>query len=336
MTRQIDEANALRWDGKRRGYYEVYYLKWNDAASRTAGWVRYTLTSPRPEVGEPYTELWGIFFDAADPAASFGVRNRFGIEALAHRAEPFSVGIGEAELTATRATGQITPTGGGPLLEWDLTLTPRDAPAKPFPHAFMYAQEKFPATKIIVPHQNSLFSGTLSAGGRKIAFVDAPGQQSHLFGSKHAQRWAWGHCNSFAEDPEAVWEGLDAEVKLGPAQPHFKYFYLKAFGREFWFNSLPQLVRNHSKWTPGGWRFEAVGEDATLRGTINSPADRFVTVGYMDPNGALLYCHNTKIATIRLELVDPHGAPLGELTSQEGCAVEYVDRRIYRGMRVYI
>ena len=31
-----ERDNLLVWDGRRQGFYEVYYLKWNDAASRTA------------------------------------------------------------------------------------------------------------------------------------------------------------------------------------------------------------------------------------------------------------------------------------------------------------
>ena len=71
-----ERANLLRWDGGSRGFYEVYFLKFNDAPSQTAVWLRYTLTSPRPEVGRPYCELWGIFFDARDPARNFAVKQR--------------------------------------------------------------------------------------------------------------------------------------------------------------------------------------------------------------------------------------------------------------------
>ncbi|MDP8224548.1 MAG: hypothetical protein P9L99_14400 [Candidatus Lernaella stagnicola] len=334
-TTQIDRANALRWDGRTRGYYEVYYLKWNDAASRTAGWVRYTLTSPLPAIGKPYCELWGIFFDVDKPANHFGVRNRFAIDALRHADDPFAVNIGDAELTADRTRGAIHPSASGSLMSWDLHIRALDPVARPFPHDWMY-KGKFPTTKIIVPHQNSRFSGVFQVGDRTIELHDAPGQQSHLFGTRHGHRWAWGHCNSFAEDENAVWEGLDGQVKLGPALPHFKYFYVKAFGQEYWFNSLSQLVLNESRWDTSRWRFGAENAGVKMTGEITTRPGNFVTVGYMDPDGGLLYCHNSKISTMRLELTGRDGKSIGTLTSENGCAVEFVDRRIYPEMTVYI
>lgn len=335
-TVEIDLANALRWNRKQRGYYEVYYLKWNDAPSSTAGWVRYTLTSPLAKIGEPYCELWGIFFDAKNPANNFGVRNRFPIEALQADTNPFALRIGDGELTATTARGVISPTGAGPLLGWDLQIRALDEVVRPFPLDAMYRQAGLPTTKVIVPHQNSRFSGTLTIGERTLEFSDAPGQQSHLFGTRHAHRWAWGHCNSFAQDPEAVWEGMDAQVRLGPTLPHFKLFYVKAFGKAHWFNSLPQLVRNQSRWDRRAWSFAAENDEVKLSGEITCRPENFVTVGYMDPNGALLYCHNSKVSDIRLDLNARDGSHLGTLTSQSACAVEFVDRRIYPGMTVHI
>ncbi len=333
---EIEQANRLRWDGKQRGFYEVYYLKWNDAKSRTAGWMRYTLTSPSPKIGAPYCELWGIFFDAEHPAHNFGVRNRFAISELQHSASPFFVRITDAELRADATSGAITPTQGGPLIAWDMSIRALDPVARPFPYDIIYTLQKFPSTKFIVPHQNSRFSGTFTVGDRTIELHDAPGQQSHLFGVKHGHRWAWGHCNSFAEDKTAVWEGLDAQLKIGPALPCIKYFYLKAFGEEFHFNTLPQLLFYDSEWDARGWRFTAEADNAKLEGEITARPENFVTVGYMDPNGSLLYCHNSKISSIRLKLTRRDGSPIGTLTSEEGCAVEFVDRHIYSGMTVFI
>ena len=44
---QAERDNVTRWDGERRGFYEVYYLKVNHIPSGTALWARYTLLAPQ-------------------------------------------------------------------------------------------------------------------------------------------------------------------------------------------------------------------------------------------------------------------------------------------------
>ena len=44
---QAEQDNVTRWDGERRGFYEVYYLKVNHIPSGTALWARYTLLAPQ-------------------------------------------------------------------------------------------------------------------------------------------------------------------------------------------------------------------------------------------------------------------------------------------------
>ncbi len=174
------------------------------------------------------------------------------------------------------------------------------------------------------------FSGSIEAAGRRVEFKDAPGQQTHIWGSKHALRWAWGHCNAFKEDPGAVWEGLDSQIKLGPlTSPHLKVFYLKTGGREYLFNAVPLWIKNKSDWRLGRWTFEAKTKEIRIKGEVSSRPEGFVGVTYADPDGGALWCNNSKVADIRISLFGPKGERLGELTSEKGCALEFVDRRTY-------
>ncbi len=335
-NRSKEADNQLRWDGAERGFYEVYYLKWNDRASNTAAWVRYTLTSPLRGLAEPYCELWGIFFDAAEPKNHFAVKNRFAISKLSCGASPFELRIGDAQLRHDACRAKVVDAGSGRSLSWDVRFDSEDPTHRYFPSAWLY-QHRFPKTKLLSPHCNARFSGVVETGDRRIEFANAPGQQTHIWGTKHAHRWVWGHCNAFEEDPGAVWEGLTAQLKLGPvASPRLSLFYLKAGGEVHHFNDLPRWLSNKGQWELGKWRFRFGNESIRVEGEIDAPYDSLVGVRYLDPDGDPLWCSNSKVAPIRLALHDAAGHRIGQLTSANTCAVEFVDRRIYEQVPVRV
>jgi len=324
-----EQSNLLQWDGAKAGFYEVYYLKWNDAKSQTAAWIRYTLTSPTDQKVPPYCELWGIFFDAKSTEKCFAVKNRFPITKFSWAKDYFDLRIDQAVLTMDECKGGIEDKKTGHALSWDLKLDSLGAPYRYFPSEWFY-KGPFPKTKGISPHYDGRFSGRIIANGRKIDFKDAPAQQTHLWGVKHAKRWAWGHCNAFAEDPALVWELLDAQIKVGPfTSPHFVNGALRFQGRDYMFNAPADWLRNKSAWDLGRWDFTMKNDELMVNGRIQCDYDKLVTVTYTDPDGELLWCNNSKIADIEIRISDAQGQKLGEFHSEKACAAEFVDRIIY-------
>jgi hypothetical protein len=322
-----EAGNLLRWDGRKRGFYEVYYLKFNDPKSRSAAWIRYTLTSPLEKIGEPYCELWGIFFDALDPEKNFAVKQRHPIGRLSWGRERFRVDIADAGLEMNRCHGAIDDPRRGKSLSWDLEFDSQTPILYYYPWKRLY-RLPLPRTKVLVPHLDATFSGQLTADRREIELKSARGEQTHLWGSKHNLRWVWGHCNTFREDESAVFEGADGQVKHGPIESaHFKMFYIRTRDREHLFNAPLQWLSNRSKFGLGRWEFEAQDQEIRIVGEVKSDFDRFVGVTYQDPDGQPLYCNNTKLASIRLKLFERDGRPITELTSADGCALELVDRK---------
>lgn len=331
-----EQDNVLIWDGKKRGLYEVYYLKWNDFKSKTAYWIRYTLTSPLANVGEPYCELWGMFFDWADPSKNFAVKSRFPIDVLSWETDRFLVNIDNARLSQNGCHGKISDPKTGHAITWNLQFDSVGDTYRYFPHQMFYTG-KFPKTKVLSPHMDARFKGTINANGRQIQFSDAPGQQTHLWGTKHALRWAWGHCNTFKEDPSALIDGIDAQIKFGPFEsPHVKIFYIKALGREFYFNSPVRFFKNQSTWSLGKWDFSVRNDEIIATAKIRCKPDDMIAVTYMDPDGENLWCNNSKVADVTLTLTDPAGKELAVLTSDHGCAAEFVDHRTYPEVPVRI
>jgi len=333
---QKEKENLLRWDGSQRGFYEVYFIKWNDADSKTAGWIRYTLTSPVADLGQAYAELWGIFFDQTNPDKNIAVKQRLSREQLHWDRNRLDLKIADSRLLQNRCHGTIVDAGRGHSMAWELEFV-SDCPVfYHYPFARLY-QLRFPKTKVLSPHLDAKFFGTITADGRKIKLQGAKGQQTHIWGAKHALRWAWGHCNQFCEDPDAVFEGLDAQVQLTPLWgPHFKIFYLRTRGREYYFNSPLHWFLSRSRWKLGQWNFEIRNQQILVKGEILSRPAQMVGVTYTDPDGELLWCNNSKLSSIRLSLLDASGCRMGELSSAHACAAEYVDRRIYPEVSIRI
>ena len=106
-------------------------------------------------------------------------------------------------------------------------------------------------------------SRSASAGSRSSG---AHGGQAHLWGSKHATRWAWAHCNDFTAwdggaRSDTFVDGVSVFVprfgrELGPNTP-----VVGRFGGGDLMSIKPvRSDRNLSDFDLGGWRFEATGQ----------------------------------------------------------------------------
>jgi hypothetical protein len=106
-----ERDNRMVWDHRETGHYEVWYATFNHRPSQTGFWIRYTLESPRTGHGAPYCQLWFAMFDAEDPRRNLAVNRRFPIDQLEHRADPFWIRIGPAQLTHTHLSGTLCTAG---------------------------------------------------------------------------------------------------------------------------------------------------------------------------------------------------------------------------------
>ncbi|MGH9389564.1 MAG: hypothetical protein ACRD1Z_08105, partial [Vicinamibacteria bacterium] len=263
-----ERDNLVVWDGARRPHYEVYYLKLNDVPTRTAAWLRYTLLAPAPGKGDPVAELWGIFFFADDPKRNIALKKTFPIEEAVIARDRFSFRIGNAEITNSSARGGLER--NGKRLDWTLRWEPNRESFRHLPYAWMY-RAPVPKTKVISPNLSVRFHGEITAGGDRVILRGAPGQQTHIWGTKHADRWVWGHCNAFEEDSEALFEGLTAQVKIaGRRTPPLSTFHFRYRGESHTFNRGRQLLRAASQYELGEWRFDLSDRHRRFVGRVSS------------------------------------------------------------------
>lgn len=291
--------NLPRWDGQRRGCYEVWYLTWVDLATGDGCWLRYVIEAPLPGVGEPYAQLWFARLCARDPARSFAINRRFAIASLATSREPFEVRIGPARLAHDAARGSLS--GDGHAVEWDLRWTPGERTLRQLP-PIMY-ERGLGETTVLSPNVDVALTGTLTIDGERVALAGAPAGQTHLWGTKHAAAWAWAHCNAFDDRPGVTLELLHVRLRRrGLAVPPMTIAVLRRPGEELALNRFDQAFLSGPATTTATGRvgFRAGGLLQKIEGELSCAPTDLVRAHYHDPDGDERYCHFTALGDLRL------------------------------------
>lgn len=337
MLSPAERDNLPKFDGKRRGFYEVYFIEVQDRAKTSGLWIRYTLRSPINPRDEPVAEVWGMYFDRAAPKRSFAVKQSVPFAMATLERERLWFSVAGCELTHSGCRGVIEK--DGKRLAWDLTWDSGPSLVH-FPYPAMYSGP-LPKTKVVSPHFDLRANGSYTAHGEVKRLDGEPGQQSHLWGTQHAKRWIWAHVNTFEEEPRAVFEGLSAEVKVGPlTAPPLTMFALRYKGEQYLFNSPRDLVKtNESRtdtpghvktyWPVSRWIVGGGNERLRFRGELWADLSQYVGVRYTDPDGSGLVCCHSKVANARLEILSRSGdgwRVTGTLTAHGAAALEFVGR----------
>ena len=325
-------ANALRWSGG-PGHYEVYYLTLTDRPSRVGVWIRYTMVAPLPQAGgEATCSLW---FMAMDPERGrvLGQKRSFPIERLAAKPEPFELRVDEAVLTDRAMSGSLDGA------RWDLRWEPR-LPAAEHVHPFLQ-RARLAKTVLVLPHPDIEVSGTLAFDGRELQLEAVRAGQAHLWGSKHATRWAWTHCNDFESfdgepRPDCYFDGVSVFVsrlgrQIGPNTPVVGRFA----GRDFRSVGPVRVTRNQSRFGLTTWHVEARDADRRLVADVEADRDAMVGVTYHDPDGELAYCYNSETASMQLRLWEGDRL-VEELTAPGRAHFEYAQREPVPGLELQV
>ena len=286
--------NAPRWDGC-LGQYEVWYLTLTDGASGVGVWIRYTMSAP----GE--AALW---FVATDPRSARAIARKAlrPIDQFRARAEPFEVRIGDAMLSGDTAAG------GFDDVAWDLHWAPS---GRGYRHVHPLAERLGLAQTVLeLPEPDLAIDGTLTFAGSRLELAGARGAQAHIWGSKHADNWAWVHCNDLLDAggnpaPGAFVDAVSVSVRRGGRQIGPLTPVVGRFGdRDFSSISPLRVLANWSSYALTGWRFEAIDSARKLVAEVDAARDELVGVTYKDPDGDPAYCYNTETASIRLHLYE--------------------------------
>ena len=192
----------------------------------------------------------------------------FPLDALVTTRPGWPLELGPGRLTDTEATGAVDGA------HWHLTFSAEETP---FAHAPAPVRRLgLASTEVVVVKPALSLGGFVEIDGKRHELHSAPGQQAHLFGRRHADRWGWFHATL----PDGRWaEGLVAEV------PRMPQVALHASERGA-VNGGTRIFRTPRELAPGRLR---VGPY-----TVEAPPEDFVGVTYRDPDGSEVFCYHTE------------------------------------------
>jgi hypothetical protein len=301
----VAEQDNLHDGAGRSGRYEVWFLTFSDPATGAGYWIRSTYLSPRR--GPQEAGVWFARFDPVDPRGTFGIHRRSEAWSISQRA--FAVRIRDCLMSSGHAEGALE--GGGRTVRWNLDYPTGGPTYRLLPAAF-YRGGLAP-TRPYAPNVDTRVSGTVWVDGEPSEVLASPGQQGHLFGWRHAERWAWAHCGMF-EDADAVVHALVAQGRRGP----FHTPLLTSIG-VCWQGEWIRLVKvgRRRDFGLGTWRIDVESRHHRLTGRIEAPARAMIRARYRDPDGTERLCHNSEVASARLVLFERRSGGFEELAVLE-------------------
>lgn len=288
-----------------RGVYEVWFLTFTDRETGRGYWIRSTYHAPSR--GDASAGAWFARFDPADPDGTFGIHQV--ASSWSFDTQSFDVRVGNTKMASGHAGGSVD--ADGRTVSWQLDWPTGDPTYRLLPAA-MYRGGIAP-TKPYSPNVDTRISGSITVDGETSRIAGVPGQQGHLIGRAHAERWAWAHCGDFVGE-EAVVHALTAQSRRGPLTTP----YLTSIGIR-WQGRWIRLV----KWSRrrdfglGTWKLDLGNRTFRLAGRIESPPRGMVRARYEDPDGTLRFVHNSEIASCRLALFERRAGGFEEVALLE-------------------
>jgi hypothetical protein len=293
--------NLCRWKAQRPGHYEVWFLTLNQRARQRGFWFRYAIEVPKVAHSsfDNRAELWATFFDRAKPEKNFGIVCDYPIDNFTCEKDQFNLRIQDALLSSTRAKGSVT--NDEHSISWDLEFTPNEATYFHVPKGLDLFMR--PSSSVCSPNLNVQFSGVVTIDGRQMILEKEQGCQTHLWGSKHVDEWAWVHSNDFEKHEGTVFEGLAARTRrAGKTLPPIQSLFLRHHGEEHHFIRMRFAEQWQRNLGVGCWTFSAMNTQIYLEGSAQCRLKDMLQVRYVDPDGEPLYCINSEVANLKIRI----------------------------------
>jgi hypothetical protein len=316
----VTDANRFRGTTA-DGHVESYFLRANHPDRPLALWIKATVLFPRR--GPRVQESWCIVF-AGERA--------FARKVTAPFSPSFAVGdVIEAPGARWSLGDRGSCRGAMEGASWDLAWTRADGPIGDplsiYPSRWLL-DGPFPRSKLLTPHPALTFSGHVEALGERFAVDGWRGMQGHNWGREHAFEYAWGQCffPGGGGAPDAWVEGFSGRVRLGPAtSPRLSALVVRRGAETLRFDRLFDAWRQEAAVGERSWRVSLRGPAGRATLEMDAAGRPMVCLGYANPDGALAYCTNSKLARTRL-VVEPARGDRFTLESPHGGALEILRR----------
>lgn len=303
-------SNAPRFmeEANKGGFQEVWYLKFNDTRMPRALWLRFTILV-RQDRKKEVAEVWAIFSNrTGGKTQKAGLKNTYPLSSFMPL-ENSGIGIGENWLTERGTAGSLQ--GDSAAISWNFDITEGAGGGYDFVPASL-RRLGLVKNRAVTVFEQQYYTGWCDVNGECFEWKAAPGMQGHLGGSKNGHSWIWGHCNAFVDDSGTpapmTWDGLSARAHAGGVVlPPLTSMYLYTREITLSFNTVADMLCTKSSGAYDGWKFTAVKSGYRVQGNLRAGLEDYAGVTYEDTDGSNLFCHNSKLSDMTLDVTDPGG-----------------------------
>ncbi|MFZ0905468.1 MAG: hypothetical protein WAN71_16665 [Mycobacterium sp.] len=297
MNEELQSAAAPRWRGQ-PGRLEVWYATLSDPVTHAGLWVHYEMVSPTStSARDPYAHGWVSWFPPDGPPHT----ERFG-------PEPVGPAVGSPWLTVADTRIALEELAGrAGSLTWNLSWKDSGAPLWTFPRP-VWERELLPGAQVVLA-PTAQFSGSLSTGATAHRADGWRGAVAHIYGHGNASRWGWIHADLGDGDVLEVVTAVSRKAGLRRLPP-MAFIRFRIDGKDWPASVLPS-VRMRTKLGLRHWQLSGRigGRRVLIR--VDQPAERCVSLGYTDPDGAAAVCTNSELADIYVEVGDRRWSVIG-------------------------
>lgn len=242
---QLPDWNAVRFDRlAQRGHVESFFVKANDRDGQRALWIKATIFASSARPFHALAEAWAVVFERG--GTHVAVKQTLPYAQAFFSTQQLDIRIGDL-ITLNRETCSGQLAHAGHRISWNLKLEGEASPVVPFAWTRMY-EAPLPRSKLVSPMPDLRLSGQLTVDGQEIVVTNWRGMQGHNWGSAHAERYAWAHCNVWDQDADVLLEAVSAKLKVGPVTtPVVTLAVLRREGVQYSFTGPASLVQNRAE-----------------------------------------------------------------------------------------
>ncbi|ORV09909.1 hypothetical protein [Mycobacterium celatum] len=312
MDAELRSAAVPRWRGN-PGRLEVWYATLSDPVTRAGLWVH--CESVAPTTGSAYGHGWATWFPADGPPRT----ERFGPGPISPAVEPAWFRAADAHVAFQELAGRAGS------LAWDLHWKDTGRPLWTFPRV-VWERELLPGAQVVLA-PTADFTGSVTVGDAAHRLDGWRGAVAHIYGRGNAKRWGWIHADLGDGDVLEVVTAVSHTPGLRRLPP-IVFVRFRIDGKDWPPMGLPSLWMK-TRLGVRHWQLEGRigGRNVLIR--VDQPADRCVSLGYTDPDGATAVCTNTEQADVYVELGERRWSVLGHAeVGLRGDAAPAVNERI--------
>lgn len=277
-----------RWN-REPGFFEVWYLTFNDGRTGDGYWIRFTNVVPKNVMESPYLNLWFTAF-RKDGIVSIISEN---IKTREARFTDERIEIKDSFLSNDKTEGEIITTQH--RVKWDLSIKdgieflhlPQQLYQIPLLHSY-----------IASPNLSFEIEGKITIDGEELE-ISGRGTQSHIWGREMPDKWVWAHTEYF-ENHRGLLELLSVETDFGIlGRVSSTRIFLRFEEEEFSFITINNLGFKDCSLFPE-YIFFATGKKYKIEGKLYASKDRFAQYNYPMPSKKEVFCSNTERGSINI------------------------------------